>query len=87
MKIPDDLVEAASAEETFETTDYDFAAYFVLADFDYIAQLLAVRELLQRQQYADRLLEHKIKAADEFARRTSGILNEQAIDDYIRSCY
>jgi hypothetical protein len=77
-------IEPAPAEQTFETTDYEFAAYLVLADFDYIAQLSAVRDLLQRQKDADQLLEDKIKEADEFVRRTTGMLNERAIDDYIQ---
>jgi hypothetical protein len=66
-----------------EITDYEFAVYEVLGDIDYIAQLSAIKDLLQRQEHADALLEEKIKEADNIARRSRGVLNDQAIDDYI----
>jgi hypothetical protein len=77
------LGEPASEGFLVETTDSVFSAYVVLGDMDYPSQLSAIHDLLERQKDADRLLAEKIKEADEFARRTTGILNMQAIDDHI----
>jgi hypothetical protein len=77
-------VGPAPADQSFEVTDYDYALYIVLdGRVDYIAQLAAIRDLLRHQKEAEQSLKEKIAEADSFARRSTGILNEQAIDDYI----
>jgi hypothetical protein len=77
-------VEPSPYNPLDDFTDYEYALYGVVQEGPvYIAQIGAARELLKRQREADRLLEDKIKEADDFARRTTGIINQQAIDDYI----
>ncbi|HME23700.1 MAG TPA: hypothetical protein VKI44_20635 [Acetobacteraceae bacterium] len=63
--------------------DLDVALFIVLEDVDYEAQLLAIRDLLQRHKNADRLLKDEIGMIDEFARRTTGIINQHAVDEWV----
>ena len=49
---------------------------FPLDEFNYGAQLVAIRGLLYRQERADQELSDRIKEADEVARRTRGRAND-----------
>ena len=64
---------------------------FPLEEFDHGSQLVAIRNLLYRQERADQDLSDRIKKADEVARRTSGRANEHAVDVWVEliemSCY
>jgi hypothetical protein len=78
-----DFVEPAPPGEfSIETSDYEFAVYLVLGDINVEAQLSAISHLLQKQKDAEQLLAEQIREADEVARKTRGIVNEQAIEDY-----
>ena len=65
--------------------------HFPLEEFNHDAQLVAIRNLLYRQKWADRELSDRIKEADEVARRTRGRANEHAVDVWVElvvtSCY
>ena len=84
---PIELVEATDDEST--GTDEDYALYIVLSDVNepagnhnranYIAQLLAIRELLERQKTHDDLLQNRMKEIAEFAKKTGDI---KAIDEW-----
>ena len=63
--------------------DDRFLASFVLGSPDYDAQLHAIRGLLRRHGQADDALSNEIKAIENFAKRTSGIANERAVDDWV----
>ena len=64
---------------------------FPLEEFNYGAQLVAIRDLLYRQERADQELSDRIKEADEVARRMRGRANEDAVDIWVElaemSCY
>ena len=65
--------------------------HFPLEKFNHLAQLVAIRGLLYRQERADQELSNKIKEADEDARQTRGRANDHAVDVYVdlaeMSCY
>ncbi len=65
--------------------------HFPLEEFNHGAQLEAISGLLERQERADQQLSNEIREADEFARRTTGRLNEHAVEVYVelaeKSCY
>lgn len=65
--------------------------YPVLQDLDYHAQLFAIRNLLFRQKQSKDELETDIKEAEAYSAKTSGALNEHAVDELTdllhRSCY
>lgn len=58
-------------------------AGLVLRDLDYEAQLAAVRSLLRRNQEADKGLEKEIEEITRFAEHSSGLRNEQAVNELI----
>ena len=62
-----------------------------LEEINYSSQLFAIRDLLYRQERADRKLLGRIEEADEVARRTRGRANEHAVDHWVglveMSCY
>ena len=64
---------------------------FPLEEFDYDAQLIAVRSLLYRQDRADQELSARIEEAGEVAKRTRGCANDHAVDVWVAlvqiSCY
>ena len=64
---------------------------FPLEAFNHGAQWVAICDLLERQARADRELADRIKDADEFTKRTTGRLNEHAVDVWVElaemSCY
>jgi len=61
--------------------DWD-AACAILGDLDYEAQYVAIRGLLRRQRDVDAALEKELAELVEFAKRTSGSRNEQAVEEY-----
>ena len=65
--------------------------HFPLEEFNHGAQLVAIRDLLYRQERADRELSDRIKEADAVARRTRGRANGHAVDVWVElaemSCY
>lgn len=64
---------------------------FPLEEFNYGAQLVAIRCLLGRQERADQDLSDRIMEADSVARRTRGCANDHAVDLWVElaesSCY
>ncbi|MCY4578661.1 MAG: hypothetical protein OXD31_06390 [Chloroflexi bacterium] len=64
---------------------------FPLEELAHGAQLVAIRDLLDRQERADRELSDRIEEADEVARRARGRANEHAVDVWVElaemSCY
>ena len=82
--IPDDWV-VESATDEFHVTDEDIALYRVLdtvdTDIDYIAQLSAAHDLLQREKVADQLLTSAINKSGEFVKNATGILNQMRAED------
>ena len=65
--------------------------HFPLEEFNHGAQLEVICGLLNRQEQADQKLLDRIREADEFAKRTTGRLNEHAVDVWVElaemSCY
>ena len=55
----------------------------LLADVDYEAQLLAVHALLRWQKGAEQLLLDEIVEIEAFAKRTSGLRNQRAVDEWV----
>ena len=62
--------------------DRDMACV-ILPDLDYEAQLLAIEDLLRRHKKDDDQTAAQIKEVEEFARRTTGLRNEHAVDEWI----
>ena len=64
---------------------------FLLEDFDYAAQLIAIRGLLSRQERADQELSDSIEKAAKVAERTRGRANDHAVEVHVElmqmSCY
>ena len=64
---------------------------FPLEEFNYGAQLVAIRCLLVRQERADQDLSDRIMEVDAVARRTRGCANDHAVDLWVElaesSCY
>ena len=50
---------------------------------DYLSHLIAIRQLLWRQDRADSQLKGQIEDSEQIARRTSGEVNEVAVDRHI----
>lgn len=69
------------SKEESSFTDRD-AAFIVLPDIDYDSQLLAIRQLLHRHGAADKELRKEMDEIEEFAKRTKGIRNERAVDEW-----
>lgn len=64
-----------------ELSDRDTAC-LVLPDLDYDSQLAAIHHTLRRHQQADDELKQEIAEIEAFAQRTSGIRNEQAVNEW-----
>jgi len=58
-------------------------ACMVLQDLDYEAQLIAISVLLSQHEAADARTTAEIKAVEEFARKNTGLRNEQAVDEWV----
>lgn len=64
------------------TTKRDMAC-MLLPGLDYEAQLTAIAALLSQHEDADARTTAEIKAVDEFARKSKGLLNEQAVNEWV----
>jgi hypothetical protein len=62
--------------------DRDMACV-ILPDLDYEAQLVAIADILRRHKKEDDQTAAQIREVEEFARRTTGLRNEHAVDDWI----
>lgn len=62
--------------------DRDMACV-ILSDLDYEAQLVAIADLLRRHKKEDEQTAAQIKEVEDFARRTTGLRNEHAVDEWI----
>jgi len=85
MKLPDWLNEEILKDARFdvpEVSDRDMAC-LVLPDLDYEAQLVAITDVLRRHGEVDTRTIAKIKELDDFARKSSGLRNEQAVNDWV----
>ena len=58
-------------------------ACLVLPDLDYEAQLIAIKELLRRNEQADVRTSEEIQALDAFARKSTGLRNDRAVDEWL----
>ena len=63
--------------------DDRYLASQLLASLDYDAQLRAIHALLGRHRRAAEELSESINELDAFARRSSGMVNQRAIDDWV----
>ena len=75
--------QSATPEGLDSITDREYALFIVLAGIDYEAQLSAVHAILQRQKETEQSLRDKIEEIEAFAKRASGLLNQQAVDELV----
>ncbi len=83
--IPDDLYEQMlkdSGMGSFEMSDRDMACA-ILPDLDYEVQLIAISAPLRHNDEADADTDKQIKEVEEYARKTSGSRNQQAVDEWV----
>jgi hypothetical protein len=69
-------------EDFRNMNDLDYARV-LLPDLDYEAQLIAIRNLLRQHMLEDRLLSDDIKKIESYARQTSGMLRDHAVDEWV----
>jgi hypothetical protein len=65
-----------------EISDRDLACE-VLPDLDYEAQLIAIADLLRQHGEADTHTTVQIREVEDFARKSTGLRNERAVDDWV----
>ena len=85
MKSPEWLHEVILKDARFdvpEVSDRDMAC-LVLPDLDYEAQLVAITDVLRRHGEVDTRTIAQIKELEDFARKSSGLRNEQAVNDWV----
>jgi len=84
MKLPPWIQElsATGGIDVPEVSDRDMAC-LILPDLDYEAQLVAIQDMLRRHKEVDACTSADIKEVEEFARKTTGLRNEQAVDEWI----
>ncbi len=63
-------------------SDRDLAVS-ILPDLDYEAQLIAISDLLRKNSNADAETDKQIKEVEEYARKTSGLRNQRAVDEWV----
>jgi|SRR5882762_10081162 len=81
--ITEEIEEASHDDLLSDFTDYDYALHRVLdGGVDYIAQISAVRDLLHRQKQADESLQDEMTRITEFIKKTTGIINDRAVDEW-----
>jgi len=68
--------------DSFKVPLLDFA-FEVLPNLDYDAQLISIRHLLRTYDRVDEDLHTEIKELEEFAKKTTGIRSQHAIDEWI----
>jgi hypothetical protein len=62
--------------------DRDMACY-VLPYLDYESQLMAIRDLINLHKEADKKSDHTIKEIEKYAEKSTGLRNQQAVDDWV----
>lgn len=62
-------------------SDRDMAG-FILPDLDYEAQLIAIATLLRLNDEMDARTDAEIKEVEDFARKSTGMRNERAVDEW-----
>ncbi|MES2032372.1 MAG: hypothetical protein V4477_24620 [Pseudomonadota bacterium] len=75
-------MEQERDELALQFDDRDLASQ-LLDSLDYDAQLRAIHALLGRHRRAAEELSESINELDDFARRTSGLVNQRAVDDWV----
>jgi hypothetical protein len=71
---------------SIEMTDREMACS-ILPSLDYEKQLVAISSLLNRNHEAKKRLHARMKETDEFARSSTGLANERAIDECGQDLY
>jgi hypothetical protein len=71
------------AGPTMPDLDNRSAACLVLSDLDYDSQLAAIHFELRRHRQADEAFEKEIAEIDQIAKKTSGIRNQRAVDEWV----
>lgn len=80
-ELADLFIQHADHFSATEISNRD-AACLLLDDFDYEAQLIAIRHILNRNLDAEEALSKEMSELRDYARKTSGVRNEQASDEY-----
>ena len=84
-KVPQDVYEEMSKDTGLGSvymSDRDMASV-ILPDLDYEAQLIAISGLLRNNDEADAETDKQIKEVEEYARRTSCLRNQFAVDEWM----
>jgi len=84
-KLPDSLYEDFLRDAGMgipEISNRDMAMV-VLPNLDYEAQLIAISDLLRRHDEADTHTATQIKELEEFARKSTGLSNARAVDEWV----
>jgi hypothetical protein len=85
MKLPEWLRQELLTDSRLgvpEMSDRDMAC-LVLPDLDYEAQLVAISDVLRHHGEVDTLTTEQIAEVEDFARKSSGLRNEQAVDEWL----
>ncbi len=83
--VPEDwlLIDGAEQQDLFDSFTDKEIGLTLLADFDYEAQLAAVRSLLRLHKNSDQALEETIAELNVLSGKTSGLLNQQVVDEWL----
>ena len=65
-----------------EISDRDMACV-VLPDLDYEAQLVAISDVLRQHDAVDKRITAQIKEVEDYARKSIGLRNERAVDEWV----
>ena len=76
-------LNASGRSNLFDTFTDREIGLIVLSHIDYEAQLSAVHALLLQQTNSNQLLKDEIAKIDALAKRTSGLFNERAVDEWV----
>jgi hypothetical protein len=85
MKLPEWLQQELLSDSRLgipEISDRDMACT-VLPDLDYEAQLIAISDVLRHHGEVDTRTTAQIKELEDFARKSTGLRNEQAVDEWV----
>lgn len=85
MKLPEWLHQQLLADSRFglpEMSDRDMACA-VLPDLDYEAQMVAISDVLRHHGEVDTRTTAQIREVEDFARKSTGLRNERAVDEWL----
>ncbi len=85
MKLPEWLSQELLTDSGLgvpEISDRDMACA-VLPDLDYEAQLIAISDVLRHHGEVDTRTTAQIKELEDFAHKSTGLRNEQAVDEWV----